>query len=61
MVPKSHYSSRVKVILLNRGILPGGGASAVEGLRLTGLPRLVSYEIHVGFPQTIYIKVINFI
>ena len=34
--------SRVTTILLNGWILPIGGASAVEGLRSTGLPRLVS-------------------
>ena len=34
--------SRVTAILLNGWILPVGGASAVEGLRLTGLSRLVS-------------------
>ena len=34
--------SKVEAILLNGWILPIGGASALEGLRLTGLPRLVS-------------------
>ena len=33
--------SEVKAILLNGWILPIGGASAVEGLQSTGLPRLV--------------------
>ena len=36
--------SRVTAILLNGWILPVGGASAVEGLRSTGLPRLVYIE-----------------
>ena len=35
--------SRVTAILLNVWILPIGGASAVEGLRSTGLPHLVSW------------------
>ena len=34
-------SSRVTEILLNGWILPFGGASAVEGLQSTELPRLV--------------------
>ena len=33
--------SEVTAILLNGWILPIGGTSAVEGLRSTGLPRLV--------------------
>ena len=33
--------SRVTAILLNWWILPLGGASAVDGLRSAGLPRLV--------------------
>ena len=33
--------SRVTAILLNGWILPIGGALSVEGLRSTGLPRLV--------------------
>ena len=33
--------SKVTAILLKGWILPIGGASAVEGLRSTGLPRLV--------------------
>ena len=33
--------SKVTAILLQGRILPIGGASAVEGLRSTGLPRLV--------------------
>ena len=35
--------SRVTMILLNGWILPIGGAPAMEGLRSTGLPRLVLY------------------
>ena len=35
--------SRVTAVLLNGWILPIGGASAMEGLRSTGLPRLL-YE-----------------
>ena len=34
--------SKVIAILVKGWILPIGGASAVEGLRSTGLPRLVS-------------------
>ena len=43
--PEGHQNpfngSKVTAILLNGQILPIGGASAVEGLRSTGLPRLV--------------------
>ena len=43
--PEGHQNrisgSKVRDILLNRGNLPIGGASAVEGLRSKGLPRLV--------------------
>ena len=43
--PKGHQNrisgSKVTVILLKGRILPIGGASVVEGLRSTGLPRLV--------------------
>ena len=43
--PKGHQNrisgSKVTAILLNGQILPIGGASAVEGLRSTGLPCLV--------------------
>jgi hypothetical protein len=43
--PKGHQNrisgSKVTVILLKGWILPIGGASAVEGLRSTALPRLV--------------------
>ena len=39
--PNRITGSEVTAILLNRWILPIGGASAVEGLRSTGLPRLV--------------------
>ena len=36
---------KVTAILLKGWILPIGGASAVEGLRSTGLPRLVFYIV----------------
>ena len=43
--PKGHQNlingSKVTAILLKGWISPVGGASAVEGLRSTGLPRLV--------------------
>ena len=43
--PEGHQNritgSKVTAILLKRWILPIGGASAVEGLQSTGLPRLV--------------------
>ena len=39
--PNRITGSRVTAILLNGWILPTCGASAVEGLRSTGLPRLV--------------------
>ena len=43
--PEGHQNritgSKVTAILLKWWILPIGGASAVEGLRSTGLPRLV--------------------
>ena len=39
--PNRFTGSRVTAILLNGWILPIGEASAVEGLRSTGLPRLV--------------------
>ena len=39
--PKRNAGSRVTVILLIGWILPIDGASAVEGLRSTGLPQLV--------------------
>ena len=44
-------------ILLKRWILPIGGASAVEGLRSTGLPRLVPDQAvlsRCGGPQEQY-------
>ena len=40
--PNCITGSRVTPILLNGWILPIGRASAVEGLRSTGLPHLVS-------------------
>ena len=47
--PKGHQNpingSIVTAILLKGLILPIGGASAVEGLRSTGLPRLVSTKV----------------
>ena len=39
--PHRTAGSKVTAILLYWWILPIGGASAVEGLRSTGLPRLV--------------------
>ena len=39
--PNHITGSRDKAILLNLWILPIGGASSVEGLQSTGLPRLV--------------------
>ena len=39
--PNRNTGTEVTAILLNRWILPIGGASAVEGLRSTELPRLV--------------------
>ena len=44
--PNRITGSRVMVILLNRWILPIGGASAVESLRSTGLLHLVSFDLH---------------
>ena len=47
--PEGHQhpinGSKVMAILLKGWILPVGGASAVEGLRSTGLPRLVFRQI----------------
>ena len=47
--PKGHHNrisgSKVTVILLKGWILPIGGASAVEGLLSTGLPRLVFKDL----------------
>ena len=40
--------SRVTTILLNWCILPIGGASAVEGLRFTWLPRLIFTYYNLG-------------
>ena len=46
--PKGHQNringSKVTAILLKGWILPIGGASAVESLRSTGLPRLVLHN-----------------
>ena len=50
MIRSFIYQTRAKPgpdlnqLLLNGGILPIGGASLVEGLQSTGLPRLISYE-----------------
>ena len=56
--PKGHQNrisgSKVTAILLKERILPIGGASAVEGLRSTGLPRLV----YIGFAQRYVPKVL---
>ena len=47
--PEGHQNritgSKITAILLKGYILPFGGASAVEGLRSTGLPRLVSIPL----------------
>ena len=47
--PEGHQNringSKVTAILLKGWISPIGGASTVEGLRSTGLPRLVSQEL----------------
>ena len=52
--PEGHQNcisgSKVTAILLKEWIFPIGGASAVEGLRSPGLPRLVL--VHVSF-QTV--------
>ena len=45
--------SRVMAILLNGYILPVGGASAMEGLQLTGLPLLVSQRMNELFNQSV--------
>ena len=49
--PEGHQNpingSKVTAILMKGLILPIGGASAVEGLRSTGLPRLVFKTIGV--------------
>ena len=46
LIPEWHQNcicgSKVTAILLKGWILPIGGASSLEGLRSTGLPRLVS-------------------
>ena len=41
-LPTRITASKVTTILLNMWILPIGDASVVEGLRITGLPHLVS-------------------
>ena len=50
--PEGHQNriggSKATAILLKELMLPIGGASAVEGLRSTGLPRLFSYHKDVG-------------
>ena len=49
--PEGHQNwisdSKVRAILLKGWILPTGGASAVEGLRSTGLPCLVLRELKI--------------
>ena len=49
--------SRDTAILMNGLILPSGGASAVEGLRLLGVPRLVlsSFEIKKNSSQARFV------
>ena len=71
--PEGHQNcvtgSKVMAILLKVWILPIGGASAVEGLRSTGLPRLVyiglailnhSFEIHFAYwsPVLLYVYMV---
>ena len=46
--PNRITGSRVTPILLTGWILPSGGASAVEGLRSAGLPRLVFVDFKSG-------------
>ena len=59
--PKGHQNpingSKVTVILLKGCISPVGGASAVEGLRSTGLPRLVFIVSATPVPPLIGILV----
>ena len=49
--PEGHQNpisgSKVTAILVKGWILPIGGASAVEGLRTTRLPRLVSDQLPI--------------
>ena len=45
---KNINGTKVTAILLKGCILPVGGASAVEGLRSTGLTRLVFLEININ-------------
>ena len=47
--PNRITDSRVTVILLNGWNFPIGGASAVEGMQLTGLPCLVFYSIVISY------------
>ena len=49
--PNRCIGSKVKAILLNGWILPIGWASAVEGLRSTGLPRLVLFRLRCQMPH----------
>ena len=44
--PNCITGSRITAILLNGWNLPIGGASALEGLRSTALPRLVYKHLH---------------
>ena len=56
--PKGHQNciggSKVTAILLMGWILPIGAASAVEGLRSTGLPGLVYIYIPTSKADTVY-------
>ena len=58
--PEGHQNritgSKVTAILLKGWILPISGASAVEGLRSTGLPRLVPIGPAQPFLTAYYIK-----
>ena len=46
--PSHITGSEATAILLNGRILPIGGASAVEGLRSTGIPHLVIIPLYLG-------------
>ena len=56
--PEGHHNritdSKVTAILLKRWILPIGGTSAVEGLRSTGLPRLVFKYVFMNMFRTVW-------
>ena len=57
--PNCITSSRVTAILLNGWILPIGGASAVEGLLSTELPRLVFLTAVISFTVLFFTDFIN--